>query len=71
MVGVVGEPASAEEKDGQGGGGRGDEGASEARGDRLHGPHDPAGGRCGERVGEEKAAVRAEQMSYADGADWG
>ena len=30
MVGVVGEPAGAEEKDGQGGRSGGDEGASEA-----------------------------------------
>src|SRR5277367_5348616 len=63
----MGEPAWAEEKDREGRGGCGDEGASEAACDGLHGAYDPSGGCCSERIGEEKAAVGAEQMSDAAG----
>src|SRR5882724_12533005 len=65
---VMGEPACTEEEDGQGRDGGGGEGASESCGQRLHGAYHPAGGRCGQWIGEEKAAVRAEQMSHAGGS---
>jgi len=71
VMGVVGEPAYAEKEDRQSGDGGSDEGAPESRGDVLHGAHDPAGSGCGERVGKEIAAVRAEQMCDAAGSVWG
>jgi hypothetical protein len=71
VMGVVSEPACAEEEDWQGSSGGGDEGAPESCSDVLHASHDKAGSNCCDRVGEEIAAVGAQQMCDAAGSVWG
>ena len=74
VVSVVGEPACAEEEDGKGGGDGGDQSASEARGDALHGAHDPASSSGGKRVGEEITSTGTKQVCDTAGGvrgeDW-
>jgi hypothetical protein len=68
VMSVVVEPGCANEENRKSGDDGGDQSASKARGDRLQSANDPSCGCCGQRVGEEKAAVGAEQMGDAAGS---